>query len=288
MILSVSRRTDIPSYYSEWFINRLKEGYVQTRNPFNPNQVSRVEVTPDSVDCIVFWTKDPLSMMDKLVILDAMGYHYYFQFTLTPYGHEMERNLRDKSEIIDTFRCLSDRLGKERVFWRYDPIILNNRITQEYHKEHFEKLCSKLAAYTSSCTISFVDLYKRLSKPTKENIIREIGNEEMLSLAKAFSEISRSFGMEIRACCEKTDFTIFGIKPAACIDKDVVERVCGHSIEFKKDKNQRPGCGCVKSVDIGAYNTCRNGCIYCYANHSEASILKNCTRHREESDILIG
>lgn len=288
MILSVSRRTDIPSFYSEWFMNRLKEGYIQTRNPFNPNQVSRIEVTPDKVDCIVFWTKDPLSMMDKLNILDALGYHYYFQFTLTPYGRELERNLRDKTEIIDTFRSLSDRLGKERVFWRYDPIILNSRITQEYHKEHFEKLCSKLAAYTSSCTISFVDLYKRLAKPAKENIIREIGNEEMLSLAKAFAEISGRYGMEIRACCENTDFSTFGIKPAACIDKDAVERICGHSIEFKKDKNQRPGCGCVKSVDIGAYNTCRNGCIYCYANHSEASILKNCARHHEESDILIG
>lgn len=287
MILSVSRRTDIPSFYSEWFMKRLKEGYVRTKNPFNPNQVSRIEVTPDVTDCIVFWTKDPLPMMDNLDILDAMGYCYYFQFTLTAYDRELERNLRDKAEIIDTFQKLSDRLGRERVMWRYDPIILNDEITQEYHQEYFEKLCSKLAAYTNSCTISFVDLYKRLTKQVKDNIIREIRNEEMLLIAKVFSDISKSFGLELRACCEKTDFSTFGIKPAACIDKDIVERVCGYKIDSKKDKNQREGCGCVKSVDIGAYNTCRNGCIYCYANHSEVSIINNCSRHRPESDILI-
>lgn len=288
MILSASRRTDIPAFFSEWFINRLREGYVLTRNPFNPNQVSRIELSPDLIDCIVFWTKDPEPMMEKLPILDTLGYRYYFQFTLTPYGRDIERNMRDKKDIVSTFRKLSELIGKERIFWRYDPIILNDVITEQYHEEQFERLNKELTNNTSSCTISFVDMYAKLSKAVKSNMIREISKAEMFRLAKAFSKIGERYGIELRACCEETDFSSFGIKSAACIDENLIDQICDHPLHFIKDKNQRVGCGCVKSVDIGAYNTCKNGCIYCYANHSVAFIQKNCTKHNINSDILIG
>jgi hypothetical protein len=288
MILSASRRTDIPGYYSQWFVNRLKEGYVLSRNPMNLAQVSKILLTPEYIDCIVFWTKDPAPMLEQLTVIDALGFPYYFQFTITPYERNIERNLRDKKDIVNTFKELSEILGKERMLWRYDPILLNEEFTIPYHLDNFSKLCKELNGYTDVCTISFVDLYKKLSKTVKETVVRSITEEEMHLLAKLLSEIAGAYGIEVRACCEQLDLSKEGIKSASCIDKEIVERVCGHAITGKKDKNQRPGCGCIQSVDIGVYNTCKNGCVYCYANHSDESIRKNYLLHDPKSDILIG
>ncbi len=288
MILSASRRTDLPCYYSEWFMNRLEEGYALYRNPMNHAQVCRVELSVKNIDGIVFWTKDPEPMMDKLDQLDRMGYSYYFQFTLTPYGKDIEPNLRDKRDILDTFRYLSEKLGKNRVLWRYDPIILNDTYTLDYHRQQFADYAKELSGYTKICTISFVDLYSKFSKQVKEQVVREITEEEMHLLAAELVQLARPYQIELRACCETIDLSVDGIKSAACIDKEFMERVCGHSLTGKKDKSQRLACGCAQSVDIGAYNTCRNGCVYCYANHSETSILKNCEKHEVGSPMLIG
>lgn len=318
MIISASRRTDLPGYYSEWFMNRLKEGYVLTRNPMNHAQVSKLLLTPDTIDCIVFWTKDPANMMDKLDQLNNYGYQYYFQFTLTPYGllpygvnpkgffpygftpkgllpyeiaphgKDIERNLRDKQDIISTFKQLSNFLGKDKVLWRYDPIILNDEFSMEYHQNMFAILCKELESYTKICTISFVDDYSKLSKGVREQVIKEITEEQMHSLASTFATIAHEHHIEVRACSEAIDLSMDGIKPAACIDKDIIERICGHSMLVKKDKNQRLSCGCIQSVDIGMYNTCKNGCVYCYANHSDTSINNNYLKHDPNSNILIG
>lgn len=287
MILSASRRTDIPAYFSEWFINRIKAGSVCTRNPMNYGQISTIPLSPEEIDCIVFWTKDPSQMLNKLPVLDELGYRYYFQFTLTPYGKELEKNLKSKEEIIHSFCQLSSLLGKDRVLWRYDPILLNDFISLSYHAEWFEYLCEKLCEYTPICTISYVDLYTKLNKILKEDLIREITEEEMNQLSLTVSSIGRKYGVEIQACSETKDLTIYGIKKAACIDKDTIERICGYSLKAKPDKNQRVGCGCLESKDIGVYNTCQNGCIYCYANHSEGSIVKNVQKHNPSSDFLI-
>ena len=156
MILSVSRRTDIPNYYSQWFYNRIKEGFVYVRNPMNAHQVSRIEITPDVVDCIVFWTKNPEPMMERLEELSA--YHYYFQFTLTGYGRDMEPGIPHKREkMIPVFQALSDRIGKEKVIWRYDPIIFSQRYTPAYHLKAFEQIAMALKGFTEKCVISFVD-----------------------------------------------------------------------------------------------------------------------------------
>ncbi len=288
MILSISRRTDIPGYYSQWFVNRLKAGYVYTKNPMNPLQMRKILLSPEDIDCIVFWTKDPQNMMDKLSVIDDLGYSYYFQFTLNPYRKDMERNLREKDQIVCTFRKLSNQLGHGRVLWRYDPIILNDNITFDYHICNFEQLCNSLQGYTKICTISFVDIYSKLNKQVKQNIIQNITKEQMHQLAAGLSEIAKNYGIELRACCETLDLSTDGVKPAACIDKEIVERVCGHTISVKTDKNQRPGCNCIQSVDIGIYNTCNNGCVYCYANYSEASIRRNFEKHDPNSDIMIG
>jgi hypothetical protein len=288
MILSASRRTDIPAYYSEWFINRLQVGYVLARNPMNHTQVSKITLSPDTIDCIVFWTKDPANILDKLPLLDEMGFKYYFQFTITPYGKEIESNLRDKSEIIKTFIQLSKIIGKDKVLWRYDPIILNDSLTITYHSEMFETLCSMLTNYTNFCTISFVDMYSKLDKALKGKLIREITESEMLQLATIFSETGRKYNLKLRTCSEKIDFSNYGIHPASCIDKSTVEEVCGYKIDSRSDTNQRTGCGCIQSIDIGAYNTCKNGCVYCYANYSDSAVKNNCNKHNPCSDVFIG
>lgn len=287
MIISASRRTDIPCYYSEWFVNRLKAGYVLSKNPMNPNQIKRISLSPDEVDCIVFWTKDPINMLDKLSLIDKLGYRYYFQFTLNPYGIDIERNLRNKEDIVNTFIQLSKRIGSEKLLWRYDPVIINENHRVDYHLHNFAYLCSKLQGYTKKCTISFVDDYKKLDKAVRDYIIRDIDEDTQHYIAKSFVEIAAGYGIEIRACCEKADLINYGVKPAACIDKELIETICGYSLNIKKDKNQRPACNCAESTDIGVYNSCRNGCIYCYANHSEASINRNCMRYNPVSDILL-
>ncbi len=296
MILSASRRTDIPGYYSEWMMNRLREGFAYYRNPMNHAQLCKVLLTPENIDCIVFWTKDPTPMLGKLKELDTLGFQYYFQFTITPYGlpyqgtafgKYLEPNLREKSEIIQTFQELSRRLGKDRVLWRYDPIILNETLTLDYHLEQFTALCKELTGYTGLCTISFADVYRKLNNTVKEQVLREICEEQMHSLSAAFSDIAAPRGITLRACCEAVDLAGDGVLPASCIDRETVERVCGHAVAAGKDKSQRTNCGCMKSIDIGAYNTCRNGCVYCYANHSRASIDRNCSRHDPNSPIMI-
>ena len=254
----------------------------------NHAQVSRIPLSIDVVDCIVFWTKDPINMLNKISTLDEMGYRYYFQFTLTPYGVDIEHNLRDKSEIIKTFTQLSKKIGKERIIWRYDPIVLNHTLTIGYHIEIFEIMCKQLCEYTDICTISFVDIYSKFDKAIKDKLIKEITQSEMIQLAAGFSEIGNKYKIELRTCAEIIDLLDHGIRPASCIDKRTIERICGYAIDVKADTNQRKNCGCLKSIDIGAYNTCRNGCVYCYANYSDASIKKNSSKHSPYSDILIG
>jgi hypothetical protein len=284
MILSASRRTDIPCYYSEWFMNRIRAGSVCMRNPMNHKQLSRIRLSPEVVDCIVFWTKDARSMMDKLPELDRLAYKYYFQFTLTPYDKTIEKNLRDKTEIIETFIQLSRIIGKERVIWRYDPILLNDIIDIPYHKEQFERFCDRLAGYTETVTVSFVDMYPKL----KTDLIRPITDEEITELSAFLGAQARAHNLKITACCEETDLSQYGIQKASCIDKSLVERICGHAIDTERDKNQRENCGCCKSIDIGSYNSCLNGCVYCYATDSQTSAKRRNKSHNPQSELLIG
>ncbi len=287
MILSVSRRTDIPSYYSEWFMNRLKEGYVLTRNPMNYHQIRNIELNPNNIDCIVFWTKDPLNLMKYLPQIESMGYKYYFQYTLTPYGKEIEKHIREKKELVKTFQELSKRIGRERMIWRYDPIIINRDLTIQYHIENFRQLCRDLEGWVKVCEISFCDTYKKLSKEVKERVVLPISQLQMQELTRELVEIGNQYGIELKACCEE-NLIETGIRSAACIDKELIQSICGHLIQEKPDRNQRLGCSCIQSVDIGVYNTCKHGCVYCYANHSDKSILQNYHRHNPNSPLLLG
>lgn len=284
MILSVSRRTDIPSYYMEWFMNRLRAGYVLTRNPMNHAQLSRIPLSPEIVDCIVFWTKDAVNFLPHLDELDRMGYAYYVQHTLTPYGRDLERNLRPKSMIEDTFLDLSKRIGQERVIWRYDPIILNDSVDIAWHKAQFCRMCEKLSGYTDTVTISFVDLYAKLHTP----LIREIEPAERNELASFMAACAGEYGLTLVACCEDPGLADYGIGQASCIDKNRIEKIIGCPLDVKQDKNQRRACGCYESIDIGVYDTCMNGCVYCYANRNNSIARRNNQLYDPGSPILCG
>ena len=285
MILSASRRTDIPCFYSRWFVNRLKAGCVLVRSPVNTKQISRVALSPEAVDCIVFWTKDFRNMMDKLPLLDEMGYRYYVQFTVTPYGHTLEKGLRPKSEILNTFENLSKKIGPHRVLWRYDPILLTETLTPSYHEKRFRELCGRLSGCTESVTVSFVDFYQ---KQGKGQPYRAPDEAETAQLCRMLAQTARQYGITPKACCERPELADYGIEKASCIDKAVLERVCGAKLSLMRDKNQRPGCGCCESVDIGLYGTCQNGCVYCYANRGAETARRHFLEHDPDGALLYG
>lgn len=287
MILSVSRRTDIPAFYSEWFYNRIKEGFAYVRNPMNPTQVSKVDLSPEVVDCIVFWTKNPEPMFERLG--ELAEYNYYFQFTLTGYGKDIECNIPDKKEkLIPIFQRLSDKIGAKKVIWRYDPIIFTPLYTPEYHLKAFKQMAKALNGYTQKCVISFVDIYTKTKKNMAEMKAYELDDSGLFEFSKEISRIGRANGMTVGSCSESVDLSECGIEHNCCIDKKLIEDIIGCRLGVEKDKNQRKECGCVESIDIGTYNTCNNGCRYCYANHSQESLVKNCSKYNPDSPILCG
>lgn len=287
MILSVSRRTDIPAFYAEWFFQRIREGFLYVRNPMNPRQVSRIGLSPEVVDCIIFWSKNPAPMLERLD--ELREYPFYFQFTLTGYGRDIEPGLPDKrKEVIGTFQKLSEKVGKERVVWRYDPILVNDRYTMEYHWKAFEEIAGCLKGYTEKVVISFVDFYAKTLRNTKDLYIKSLSREEMKEIAEEMAQIAKSCGLVIETCAEQINLQDVGIRHGSCIDKKQIEKIAGCSLSVEKDKNQREACGCCESIDVGAYNTCRNGCRYCYANYHEEQVRKCIACYDVNSPLLCG
>ena len=287
MIISASRRTDIPSYYSDWLFNRIKEGFLYVRNPMNIHQISEISLSPNVVDGIVFWTKNPQPMMHRLSELKE--YSYYFQFTLTGYGKDVETNVPSKNDIvIPAFQKLSSQIGKERVVWRYDPILFNEKYTMEYHVKYFRLLADKLSDYTEKCTVSFLDFYKNTQRNIAPLGIMPPSPGQVDEIMGLLSAIAREHGIYIDTCAEEVELDKFGIGHARCIDKERFERIGNYRLDVGKDKNQRTVCGCMASIDIGTYNTCKNGCLYCYANYSKKSVDTNSSKHNPHSPLLFG
>lgn len=287
MILSVSRRTDIPNYYFDWFCNRLREGYLYVRNPMNERQVSHIDLSPEAVDCIVFWTKNPAAMMERLSDLEK--YPYYVQFTLTGYGRDVEPGLPDKQTALpETFRILSRIIGKKRVIWRYDPILFHPVYTPAWHLKTFSEIAEKLEGYTERVVISFVDFYAKIRKNLSALQVRQPSEEELLQFAGRLAAIANRHGIVMEACSEALDLSAAGIRHGCCIDSRLIEEITGYRILAGKDKNQRKECGCAESIEVGTYNTCKNGCRYCYANFSEETVRSRANRYNPDSPLLCG
>ena len=287
MIISASRRTDLPAFYSEWLCNRFKDGFVLVRNPMNIHQVGKVILSPEVVDGIVFWTKNPTPMLNQLKEFEK--YTYYFQFTLTAYDRDVEPNLPSKNEVlIPTFKELSNRIGSDKVIWRYDPILLNERYTMEYHCKYFKILSSILGEYTEKCTVSFIDLYRNTVKNVKSLNLKPISFEQQVELLNLFSEIAAKYGIYVDTCSENIELEKYNIPHACCIDKKKIKKIGNCKLSVEKDAHQRKECGCVSSIDIGTYNTCPHGCFYCHANFNSNIVIKNATMHDPKSPLLFG
>lgn len=281
MILSVSRRTDIPNYYMEWFLERLKSGVVCVKNPWNPHQVSKIPLRKEDIDCIVFWTKNPqglIKYLDKL-----LDYMFYVQYTLTSYGKDIEPCLPDKRKVlIPQFLYLAEKLGKERMVWRYDPIMINHRYTVEYHRKAFEQIAIALEGATNRVVISFLDIYRKMkNRENKEEPFREVTKDEIYTLCAEFVQIAKRYNMSVMTCSEEISLDHLGILHGCCIDKAMMEELVGYELKTLKDTNQRTNCGCIQSIDIGSYDTCPNGCVYCYATETKDQV----EYHRNHYDI---
>lgn len=285
MIISASRRTDIPSFFSEWFIKRLEEKYVYVRSPFNFKLISKISLSLEVIDGIVFWTKNAVPMIPKLNRLGALP--FYFHWTVNPYGKDIEPYLPSKNDtLIPGFKRLSDKLGNDRVIWRYNPIVFTGKYTAAYHLYYFEKLSNKLSGYTKRCIVSFLDYYE----DTRQNMcglgLTDKTDMEKIEMISKFADIAQKYHISLEICTDSQKPV--GIKKACCVDKAIFEKIQGYPISLGKDPGQRSECRCMESIDIGMYNTCGNGCLYCYANHSKGKLLYHQKHHHPDSPLIIG
>ncbi len=269
MIISASRRTDIPAFHAEWFMQRLRDGYCETVNPFNPRQVSRVSLLPADVTAMVFWTRNAVPLLPHLPELDARGYRYYFQYTLTGYGPPLEPHCSPVHTAIATMRRLAEHVGPARVCWRYDPILLTDARPADWHLAHFAELAAALRGITERVTISLFDPYRAALKRLAAAGITPRPVENMAEWLTGLATTAAAHGMAIVSCAE-ADWGQFGIQPGKCIDDRLLRRLFGLEVATGKDTSQRAACGCVAGKDIGAYDTCDHGCLYCYATRKRS------------------
>ncbi|MDD3052257.1 MAG: DUF1848 domain-containing protein [Candidatus Cloacimonetes bacterium] len=309
VVISASRATDIPNWYAEWFINRLEEGYIIWTNPFNQDYKQLVSF--NKTRAIVFWTKDPRPLLKYLPVIDSKGIDYYFQFSLNDYENEkLEPNLSPLNNRIETFKELSQKIGKERVIWRFDPLILSDEISVETLLRKIKGIGDQIFPYTEKLVISFVDIEaynlvkKRLNRLGKN--YREFNKSEMVQLAEGLYDLNKSWGLTIATCAEDwpvgTDLSKYGLIHNRCIDDELLKRLFPNNMELMKflgaektpqkticedsgkknslkDKNQRPACGCIISKDIGQYETCMHLCTYCYANKWDTKVRNRYDRY---------
>ena len=284
MIINTGMRTDIPAFYSEWFMNRIREGFVLVRNPYCPERITRYELNTDVVDCLAFCTKDPAPMLKYLDELKA--YHQYWFVTITPYGKEIEPNVPPKEEVMHSFIALSRSVGIDCVGWRYDPIFIDRVYTPERHINDFELMCKTLSGHTKVCVISFIDLYEKVKRNFPQ--ARTVTQQERIALGKAFADIGSRYGITIKACAEGNDLATYGVDCGGCMTRQTFEKAIGSNIIVPKKRSQRAECACVLGTDIGAYDTCGHLCRYCYANYDHENVRRNMRLHDPDSPLLVG
>lgn len=288
MIISASRRTDIPAHYAEWFMNRIRAGSVDVPNPFDPRQVSRVSLRADDVDVIVFWTRNAAPLLPHLRELDERGYLYYFLYTVVDHGRALEPKTPLLEVAVQTVAALVDTVGPERVVWRYDPIVFSRDTDVAYHMQTFGRIASRLDGCTHQCVISLVDLYAKVRKRLERLEVRDPSRSELDALIPALVAMAGEAGIAVTSCAEVTDLTVYGVRPGKCIDDERVRRVFGIEVTAAKDPGQRRACRCVTSRDIGIYDTCPAGCAYCYATRDPETSRARYALHDPQCARLAG
>ena len=282
MILNISGRTDIVAFYTEWLMNRLEEGFVDVRNPFNPKMVSRIMM--EDVDLLFFCTKNPIPILDKIKDIKQK---VYFHITLTPYKKDIEPNLPSKKEIIEATKKLSKIIGKENIVIRYDPILINDKYNVDYHIKALDKVCTLLDGYTNKILISFIDDYKNVRKNYKVLKYRKLTEEDYKEIGTSFSKIAKEHNIVVHTCAEKRNLTEYGFIEDECMSKELAFKLTG-KIYKKWNARKNVPCKCIEMADIGVYNSCKHFCKYCYANFDEKQVISNYSKHNPKSSLLIG
>ena len=285
MIICASRRTDIPAFHSGWMMNRLRAGYALVRNPVSRTTVHRVDLSRRNVDCIVFMTKDPRPMVPHMGEIASMGHVCVFQVTMTPYGRDMEPGVGFKADISDACADLADRIGRDRMVWRYDPVLMGRAMSPEYHRRKFEMLCREASRWTDRCVFSFVDIYGKLVGVEGSGLFRRPTRSEEDDFCRMASRAADEYGISLSCCCSKRDLSAFGIEPRGCVDAAMMRSL---DIPYEtQDSPVRDGCRCVRSIDIGEYDTCAHGCVYCYANRGDPAARRS-RLYCQETELLWG
>lgn len=285
MIINTGGRTDTVQYYSKWLLNRFREGFVYSRNPFYPNKVTRYELTPDKVDCVVFCSKNYEPILEDLKEITDK-FNTYFHYTITAYGKDIEPNVPDIDKSIETLLKLESITGKNRIAWRYDPVLLTGKYTIDYHLKTFESISKELSGHIDRCIFSFVEMYKKLSVNMPE--LKAISENDKLTIARGLGEIAQKYNIHLQTCATNGDYERFGIHPSGCMTLDILGRANGVTFKKLKHKGMRKNCNCIETRDIGWYDTCPNGCKYCYANSTPQKALENFKLHNPNSPILLG
>ena len=282
MILNVSGRTDIVAFYSKWFMNRYKEGYVMVRNPFYPKMVSKINFK--DVDLILFCTKNPLPIIPYLKEIDKP---IIFHTTLTPYKKDIEPNVIPKGKIIEGVKKISKIIGKENTVVRYDPIFISDKYTVEYHKKVFDRLTTQLDGYIETIIVSFIDNYKNVRKNEKSLNYKEFQEEDYKAIGESFSESCKKHHMKVQTCFEDRNLSEYGFHIGECLSHQLAYQLTGK--KYPNWKARKEGkCNCVQMVDIGVYNSCKHFCKYCYANFDEKQVQDNYQKHNPKSSLLVG
>ena len=286
MIIHTGNRTDIPAFYSKWFLNRIKAGFVLVRNPYNPQAVTKFRLDPSVVDLIAFCTKNPAPMLPHMKLLEPFGQYWFV--TITAYGKDIEPNVPPKEKVMEDFKRLSEIVGVDSIGWRYDPIFIDEKHTVKWHLSHFEQMAKNLSGYTMTCVISFIDLYKKVERNFPE--AKEVSTEDRLYLGKECIRIAGENGMVIKPCAEGTDLAAFGADCSGCMTQATFETALHTHLNVPSGTGtQRKGaCACILGSDIGAYDTCGHLCRYCYANTDARLVMENMKKHNPNSPFLLG
>jgi hypothetical protein len=290
VIVSATRRADIPAHYAAWFMNRIRAEWCAVPNPFNTRQVSRVSLASWDVAAIVFWTRDPRPLMPHLRELESLGHRFVFQFTLLEYPPSLHPGMPPLAERLDAFKRLAASIGPDRVLWRYDPIVLTRETNTGFHRRNFEVLCRELAGHTRRVTVSLMEPYRKArSRLDRAGAVLMAPTEEELSaMFSDMAALAQECTIEPVSCADEAGLDSLGFTPGACMDAALLERLFGLKVANTKDLSQRPACRCAKSRDIGMYDACPAGCAYCYATRDFSRSRRAMAGHDPDSPSLIG
>jgi hypothetical protein len=270
-------------------MNRLRAGWCRVPNPFRPARVSEVSLKPEDVEVIVFWTRNPLPLLPYLQEVEERGYRFYFLYTMMDNPRAIDPGCPPLKRALKTFHALARRVGPDKVIWRYDPVVITNMTNPEFHKQAFRRIAGELREYTGRCIVSHVQFYRKAETRFKDKGLEceTAGEKTIGDLLRFMAEEAQARGMDIQSCAQEADFEPYGVRPGKCVDDEYIKKIFGIAVSRKKDPSQREACRCVKSKDIGMYDTCLHGCLYCYATKDFEKARENFRRHDPGCPSLI-